>query len=138
MPTSTTTELARLVQSLQKERQDHVDAIAAIDAAFASLGITPKPTRKRGRPAAAAPAPAESAKPARKHRRRKAKDGMTGEQFLLELLAKSKLSTADVNAKWKESGRKGTANNQLGFLVKGGKLKRADAKGGRGSVYSAA
>ena len=62
----------------------------------------------------------------------------TGEQFLLTLLAKSKLSTADVNAKWKESGRKGAANNLLGLLVKNGKLKRAEARDTRGSVYSAA
>mgnify|MGYP006908260795 CR=1 FL=1 len=131
---SATTELARLVQSLQKERQEHVDAITAIDDAFASLGISPKPAGKRGRPAAAKAAP----KPGRKRRRREAKDGMTGEQFLLSLLAKAKLSTADVNAKWKASGRKNVANILLGQLVKKGKLKRADNRGGRGSVSSAA
>jgi len=42
------------------------------------------------------------------------------------------------NAKWKESGRKGAANNLLGLLVKDEKLKRAEAKDVRGSVHSAA
>lgn len=131
MPT-TTTELARLVQSLWKERQEHLDAVAAIDEAFASLGISPKLPSKRARPASVK----ATRKPAPK-RRRKAKDGMTGEQFLLTLLAKSKLSTADVNKKWKASGRKNVANILLGQLVKKGKVKRTDNKGGRGSVYSA-
>lgn len=133
MPTSTTAaELARLIQTLQQERRQHADAIAEIDAAFTSLGITPKPARRRGRP------PAATKTAPVKRRRRKAKDGMTGEQFLLTLLAKAKLSTADVNKKWKESGRKGSANNMLGILMKSGKVKRAEAKGVRGSVYSAA
>lgn len=132
MPTSTAAELASLIQTLQQERRQHADAIAEIDATFASLGITPKPARRRGRPPAAT-----KAAPVRR-RRRKAKDGMTGEQFLLALLAKAKLSTADVNKKWKESGRKGSANNMLGILMKSGKVKRAEAKGVRGSVYSAA
>jgi len=61
-------------------------------------------------------------------RRSKVKDGVTGEQFLLSLLPKSKLSTAEVNAKWKEWGRKGAANNLFGLLVKDWKLKRAKAK----------
>ena len=36
------------------------------------------------------------------------------------------------------SGRKGAANNLLGLLVKDEKLKRAEAKDVRGSVYAAA
>ena len=140
MTTSTATELTRLIHILQQERQAHVAAIAEIDAAFASLGITATPAKKRGRKPSVAPVSAAPAavKPKGKRRRSKAKDGMTGEQFLLALLAKAKLSTAEVNAKWKESGRKGAANNLLGLLVKDGKLKRAEAKGMRGSVYSAA
>ena len=141
MPTSLATELTRLIQTLQQERQDHVAAIAEIDAVFATLGITPTPAKKRGRKpsAAAVSAPPTATKPKGKRRRRsKAVDGMTGEQFLLALLAKAKLSTAEVNAKWKGSGRKGGANNLLGLLVKDGKLKRAEATGMRGSVYSAA
>ena len=136
MPTSNVAELTHLIQTLQQERQDHITAIAEIDAAFASLGITATPAKKRGRQPSAAPV--ATAKPKGNRRRRsKAKDGMTGEQFLLSLLAKAKLSTADVNAKWKESGRKGAANNLLGLLVKDGRLKRQDVKSWRGSVYSA-
>lgn len=77
MSTSTAPELARLVQALQKERQEHVDA----------MGITPKPARRRGHP------PAGTKAAPVKRRRRKAEDGMIGEQFLLSLLAKVKLVT---------------------------------------------
>ena len=141
MPTSVATELTRVIQTLQQERQDHVAAISEIDAVFAYLGITPTPAKKRGRKPSAAPvsaAPAAVKSKGNRRRRSNAEDGMTGEQFLLALLAKAKLSTAEVNAKWKESGRKGAANNLLGLLVKDGELKRAEAKGTRGSVYSAA
>ena len=44
-------QLESLVRKLQAQRQEHVDAIAAIDESFASLGIDAAvPKRKRGRP----------------------------------------------------------------------------------------
>jgi len=43
---------------------------------------------------------------------------------------------ADVNKQWATSGRKGSANNLLGKLVKEGKVTRKQGKGQRGSVYS--
>ena len=50
MSKSTVTNLLRLIHSLQQERQQRAAAIAVIDAAFVSLGITPKPAVRRGRP----------------------------------------------------------------------------------------
>jgi len=136
MSKSTATELSRLIQTLHEERRQHADAIAAIDTAFSSLGIAPKTAARRGRPSGKAAA-VENAPVTRRRRRRKSKDGMTGEEFLQSILGSGKLTTAAINAKWKESGRKGAANNLLGKLVKDGKVKRATVKGERGSVYSA-
>lgn len=152
MPNTTAAQLAQLLQTLQQERQQHVAAIVEIDGVFTALGITAKPAVKRGRKPGstnkaaktetAAPKPAPVAAPAepkaagKKGRRPKAKDGLTGEQYLMKLLADEKLPTAEINRRWKASGRGGTADNLLGALVKNGKLKRTSIDG-RGSEYAA-
>lgn len=139
-------ELARLIKTLQEDRQKHVAAIAEIDSVFASLGITAQPAKRRGRKpgsvnvkTAAAAAPEKAAKPGRKKRTRsKAKDGLTGEQFMYKILAEGQLSTAEVNKRWTASGRNGRADILLGQLVANGKLKRQKVKDERGSRYSVA
>ncbi|MEX2213902.1 MAG: hypothetical protein WD768_07230 [Phycisphaeraceae bacterium] len=138
------TELARMIHRLQQERQQHVDAIAEIDGAFQSLGITPQ-TSRRGRKskllkqaAAAAPsAPPAGKTGGKKRRRRRGKFAQTGEQFIAGLLeGGKKLSTGDVNKQWISSGRKNRADITLGKMVKDGSLKRTKIKGERGSNYS--
>ena len=65
--------LESLIQKLQGERQDHVDAIAAIDESFASLGLdVAVPKRKPGRPAKSK-AGVKKRKTAKKTRRKKAR-----------------------------------------------------------------
>jgi hypothetical protein len=43
-------QLGALIAQLQAERQEHVEALAEIDAAFANLGLTPATPKRRGRP----------------------------------------------------------------------------------------
>lgn len=138
-------ELARLIKTLQDDRQKHVAAIAEIDSTFASLGITPAPAKRRGRKpgsvnvkTAAAPAAAAPKGGKKKRTRTKAKDGLTGEQFIYKVLAEGQLLTAEVNKKWEASGRNGRADILLGQLVASGKLKRQKVKDERGSRYSVA
>ena len=137
-------ELARLINTLQDDRQKHVAAIAEIDAVFANLGITAEPAKRRGRKpgpkAKATPvAAASTSKGGKKRRRRvKAKDGLTGEQFLYKILADGPLLTGEINNKWVASGRNGRADIMLGLLVGNGKLKRKKVEGERGSRYTVA
>lgn len=142
MSTATTAvELSRLVSRLSQERAVHARALAEIDAAFAQLGITPKPVSRRGRKpgtkVGATPA-AGAKRKGRRGRRTKAADGMTGEQFILSVLAKDKLQTAEINDKWKASGRNGRADILLSAMVKAGKIQKRKVKDLRGSQYSAA
>ncbi len=141
MATNAASELSRLVSQLIVERKQHADALAQIDATFASLGISPKPRRGR-RPAAFAAAAASAAAPAAKgpgkRRRRRGKFEQTGEQYILSLLdGGKKLSTAEVNKQWIASGRKGRADIALGKMVKENKIKRHKVKDVRGSMYTA-
>ncbi len=138
-------ELSRLIANLQVDRQKHVDAIAEIDAVFGNLGISAAAPKRRGRKPGATAKAAVKAAPAAgkkggKKRRRKSKsgDGLTGEQFLYKVLADGALLTAEINDKWKASGRNGRADILLGQLVASGKLNRKKTEGERGSRYSVA
>jgi len=63
----------------------------------------------------------------------------TGEQSILAWLkAKKTLTTAQVNAAWRQEGRKGSADVSLSDLVHARKLKRIKIKGERGSQYKLA
>lgn len=137
MATNPASELARLVSQLMAERKQHAEALAQIDATFASLGISPK-ARPGRKPAALAALTAPAAPKKGKRRGRRGKFAQTGEQFILSLLAGGKkLSTAELNKEWIASGRKGRADIALGKMVKEKKINRAKVKGERGSVYSA-
>ncbi len=87
--------------------------------------------RKKGKKAAA--------KKAAKKKAGRRKFAKTAEQFVLDLLTGGKtMTTAQINAKWKQAKRSGSADNTLSLLAKNGKLKREKIEDGQGSRYSAA
>lgn len=129
-------DLEKMIRQLRADRQAHVDAIAQIDATFARFGITAddragsRRGRKPGRPKAAK---------AVKKRRKRGSFSKTADQFLLDLLkGGKKLTTKEINQRWKQAKRGGTADTPLGRLVKSKKVKRENIEGKRGSSYSAA
>jgi hypothetical protein len=123
-------ELKSLIVKLQADRQGHLDAIAHIDEAFEALGIK-APMMKRSR------AHGTPVKAAGRRRRRKFK--VTGGDSILAFVkaagAKG-VSGGQIVRNWKAEGRGAGCYNMLGTLVRGKKIKRQHAKGGRGSVYT--
>jgi hypothetical protein len=150
-------QLGSLITQLQAQRQEHVQALAEIDAVFAQLGLQPQAAKRRGRPpkaqaaAAKIDAPAApqaqaadrmigapAAKPRGKRKRRKF--STSGTEAILTFVkgggAKGRTS-AEINKQWKQEGRSGNAYVQIGQLTKAKKLKKEDLKGQRGSRYTA-
>jgi hypothetical protein len=123
---------------LNAERQGHLDAIAEIDAAFESLGLTPaKPKKRKGR--RGRPKGSGKKKTAKKTKRRKFKT--TANELVLATVKKAgkKGATgAEITKAWKAAKRPGDAYNTLGELTKSKKIKRQKVKGERGSRYFAA
>ena len=167
MAKSTTSELSAIVKQLRSERQAHADAIAAIDEQFEQHGITAEPRRKKRRGRRGPGRPKGSGKKKAKNGRRKKKGrkvtnkkagrkktakkqatkkkrtrrsfSKTADQFILDLVKGRKgMTTGEINAKWRQARRGGTADNTLGKLVGDKKLKRVNIKGERGSVYTLA
>lgn len=137
----------RTLANLMKERQTHADAVAHIDSIFAKYGISPAgaaPRKGRGRPPGSKSAPkasdGEGAANGRMGKgRRRRRFGQTAEDYVLSLLEGDKtVTTSEINGQWRESGRKGSADNTLTKLVKEKRLKRSPVKEGRGSMYSPA
>jgi DNA-binding transcriptional regulator YiaG len=63
----------------------------------------------------------------------------TAAEFILSLLkGRKSLTSTEINAAWKKSGRPRNADNTLSLMVKARKLKRTKRKGQRGSEYRAA
>ncbi len=62
----------------------------------------------------------------------------TADEFVLDLVKGKSMTTAQINAKWKQTGRGATANNILSKLTTARKLKKEKVKDGRGSSYRAA
>lgn len=125
----------KILATLVKQRQEHADALAKIDAVFTKYGISPK-----AKPAAAleASAPAAMAPRAKKAFKRGI-FSQTAEEMILGMLAGGKPVTgAQIKEAWKKAGRKGSADNTLSLMVGAKKLKRAPVKNGRGSYYSMA
>ena len=164
MAESTRAALASIIRQLQAERQQHADAIAAIDEQFEQQGITAEPRKKRrgrrgrGRPRGPGRPKGSGKKKAKNGRRKKTtrKVGKkktakkratkqkrrsfskTADQFLLDLLkGRNGMTTGQINAKWRQSKRGGTADTTLSKLVGERKLKRENIKGERGSRYRA-
>ena len=134
MPPKTTTsssDLARTIANLQKQRDQHAAAIAEIDDAFAKFGVKPGGKRGPGRPKGS------GAKP--KGQKKRGRFAKTAEQFVLDLIKKNKqLTTREINVRWNRTGRGGAADNTLYELTKDKLVKRDKIKGGLGSNYSLA
>jgi len=125
--------LEKSLTKLTAERQEHVDALARIDALFEKFGICTCACSDAPAPAVVqAPAPA-----ARKSRKRK-HFAQTAEEFVLSLLDGKRLITGDVNRAWVNSGRRGKADNTLSILTKKKAIKRVRLKDGLGSTYTVA
>ena len=124
----------RTISQLVAKREGYAKGLADIDALFAKYGITlngkPTPMAPVKAPVVATPQPAK--------RRTRGSFSQTADDLVLSMLKVGKeLSTAEINAKWRESGRGGTADNTLGKLVKEKKIKRTPKPEGRGSTYRA-
>ena len=126
----------KILATLVKQRQEHVDALAKIDAVFTKYGINPDKAKPAPAPAAAA---AIVAKPRAKKAFKRGIFSQTAEEMILGMLAGGKSVTgAQIKEAWKKAGRKGSADNTLSLMVGAKKLKRAPVKNGRGSYYSLA
>lgn len=78
------------------------------------------------------------AKPQQAKPRPRGQYKQTATEFVASLLKGRKaMTTAEINAAWKKSGRGGVADDTLSLMVKAKKLKRAKVKHGRGSMYRA-
>ena len=135
--TTAASQLVKLVKQLLAERQEHVDAIAAIDRSCEQLGISLSPAKPRATRSTRKPGPKAAAKVTRRGRRGSYEK--TAEQFIMDLVAGGKtLTTAQIVSKWRQARRGGKADNTLSKLVAQKKLKRQNIKGARGSEYSLA
>jgi hypothetical protein len=135
--------LAKIIETLRRDRQQLVTRLAAIDETFTSLRISPdggtgeRGGKRRGRPpGSGAAAPAKAGRGGRRRRKRRS-FSMNGEESVLGFVQKhGKPNAAEVNKHWKGEGRGGKADNALSKLVRDGKLKRIPVKGERGGLYA--
>ena len=114
---------AKLIQSVLKLREQREAAarlVAELDALLVEIGITPEVLAKVMPP---------------KRGSSRGHYPQTADEFILGLVKGKKLTTAEINAAWKQAGRGGTADVPLLRLVKGGKIKRRKIRGKRGSRY---
>ena len=141
------TQLASLIKKLQADRQEHLDAIAQIDATFEQFGITPAAKKRRGKRregARAARAGRKTAKVARKKkagRKARRQFATTGNESILGFVksaGKKGVAGAEIAKHWKSEGRGAGFYVALGRLVKEKKLKREKIKGAKGSMYRVA
>lgn len=135
-------QLAGLISDLQSQRQDHVNAVAEIDAVFEKYGIHPPKQQRRGRkpgPRATTAQPKRAGR--REGRRKRGTFEKTGVETVLEFIktkgTKGATST-EINQQWKSEGRGATADTTLSQLTKQKKLKRVKLKGMKGSRYTLA
>ena len=134
----TADELARMIDELQQERQEHLNAIARIDDTFERFGI--QPASNAPSPAATKrKAPTRKRAPSKKttRRRRRQTFDKTGEESVLDFVRQSNdpPNAREVNEHWNGEGRGGKADNTLSRLVKAGQLERVDVPGERGGRY---
>src|SRR5690606_11498156 len=141
-------ELAKLVDELRAERQEHLEAIARIDEMFARFGIDAEPagaaaparrgraTKKKdvaarqARKSKTKKATARTQSPASRGRRTRGQFAKTADESVLGFVKKhGNPNAAEVNTHWRKEGRGGKADNTLTKLVKAGQLKRVTAEG---------
>lgn len=139
-------KLEKAIRTLQRQRRESLAALEAIDATFTRLGILtagggPTSRPRRGRPPGSGKTVlVGQLKAATKRRRKRGSFATTGPVSVLAFVkagGKDGRTTREINAHWKGEGRTGEAYLTLGNLVKGGKLKRQDVTGQRGSRYTA-
>ena len=121
--------MSRVIADLHRQRDQFVAAIAEIDEAFARFGVKPGARRRPGRP--------KGSGRKTNGRRKRRKFSKTADQFVLGLLTGGrKLSTRDINIRWKRGRRGGSADNTLMKLVKDKQIRREAIKDAHGSNYS--
>ncbi|RIK68545.1 MAG: hypothetical protein DCC65_02830 [Planctomycetota bacterium] len=140
MASKTINDLQSLVQKLQTERQEHLDAIARIDDAFNDLGLSPMDRPRRGRKPGRKPGK-KAGRVGRPTSSKRKRYGMSGTKSIMAFVGRhgaKGASGAEIANHWKSEGRRGSSYNILGSLIKAGRLKKKTVKGVRGSVYLAA
>lgn len=143
MPTSNSpAALPQHIEQLLQDRQQHVAAIATIDATFArvSAALGAKETYQAMSAPAATPVAGKAAPTRGRKRRGSSRFAMTGDESIQAFVRKQGNPTSqDVERHWKSEGRGGAAANSLTRMVQQKKLKRTPlGKGIRGSRYSPA
>ncbi|MCY2953515.1 MAG: hypothetical protein NTU53_16280 [Planctomycetota bacterium] len=137
-PTATAS-LTDRIQQLLDEREQHAEAIAAIDKTLEQInsllgGV--KAGRKPGPKPAAMPSAAE---PPAKRGRRRQRFAISGEESVLAFVRdQGKPTSQEIERQWKAEGRNGRAAKALSKLTREKKLKRTPLKGERGSRYTLA
>ena len=144
MSETATDQLASLIAKLQAQRQQHLDAIANIDATFEQFGIAVAPAKRLGRPRKAAKpgrSPKPAAEPAKKGKRKARRhfpvSGLDSILAFVKTAGKKGVTTAEIVKYWKAEGRSGDGYTALGELVTAKKLKREKIEGAKGSRYMA-
>ncbi len=131
--------LVQHIQQLLQQRQQHANAIVAIDSTLArvnsALGAKIASARVGRPPSVKGPA-AAGAGP--KRRRRRSKFSVSANDSVLAFVKANKNpTTQEIEKHWKSEGRGATAANTLSQLSKQKKLKRVALGAGiRGSRYS--
>jgi hypothetical protein len=134
---TTTASLTDRIQQLLDEREQHANAIAAIDETLEQIngllgGV--KPGRKPGPKPAAVPSAVE---PPAKRGRRRQHFAISGEELVLAFVKEQgKPTSQEIERQWEAEGRKGRAAKALSKLTREKKLKRMPIQGHRGSRYS--
>jgi hypothetical protein len=138
------TELSNRIQQLLAKRQEHVEAIAAIDDTLSGVGaalgggVAAKANgAKAAAPAATRHAPAPAVKK-RGRGRGRAKFALSAEESVIAFVKDHKNpTTSEIKKHYSDEGRLGAADNTLSKMVKERKLKRTPlGKGIRGSRYT--
>ena len=132
--------LATMINRLENQRQEHVDAIATIDAVFEKHGIQLPERKRRGRKPGGASATTAGPKSVarRTGRRKQGTFAKTGTQSILDFVqgkGKTGATSAEINKHWKAEGRGATADTTLSQLTKKKTLKRQKINGAKGSRY---
>jgi hypothetical protein len=127
--------ISQAIQRLLEERQEHLDAIAGIEATIEQVGsVLGRAGSKRGGRRAATEVAAVGKRGRRRRRRRRYET--TGEDAILAFVRQQKNpTTRQIKQLWAGEGRGGSADNVLSKLVRDRRLKREPLKDQRGSRY---
>ena len=140
-------DLGTRVESLLRQRQEHMDAVAKIDSTVGEIEKLLSGTvngRRRGRPPgrprleeSGAGAATGAPRGRRRARRKRGSFEVTGEESIINFIKSNKNpTTQEVKKHWASEGRGGTADNALSKLVRDKKIKRIPLEGERGSRYA--